>query len=146
MFNFNFNPMKKVLFLLLFFCSFLSNAQSLVQVGTFNAGNEKYPLYLYGVIVQKTPDGKALVPRGGNFLTNSMVSSNYTNLSDLLVSTHTGFGGIEQPEDVPLPHGYYEGYLYDKNYDVVSRLFVKIGETIDGLESKELAYARKKKA
>ncbi len=129
--------LMKIVAMLLF--SISVTAQSgLSEVGTFNGSNgEKFPLYLYGVIVQQTPDGKALVPRGANFLTNGMVNSDKQHLSNLLKSTWSEFGGLAQPKNVPCPAGYHVRWVYDKTYKVTTLLFVRDGEIIDGSYSTE---------
>lgn len=132
--------MKLILSLFFAFNYFLAVGQ-LTEIGVFTgSAGEQYPLYLYGLVVQQTPDRKALVPRGGNFLRNGMVNSDKMYLSDFLKSTYTDYGGLEQPLNAPCPEGYYPRWVYDDVYNVTALLFVKNGEVI------EKSYATKQDA
>lgn len=96
------------------------------KIGTFNESDGgKNDLFLFGVIVQSVTDG--LIPRGGNFLTNGMVSSEHTHLQTYLEDTFTESGGLFQPETniIPIPIGYKLAWFADVKYNVTGYIYLK---------------------
>lgn len=82
---------------------------------------------LFGVVVQKGIDDTYLVPRGGNFLSNGMVSEANKSLEPYLTDTFTEHGGIIQPslDVIPVPIGYKIAWVVDRDYLVTTYVFLK---------------------
>ncbi len=102
------------------------------QVGVFNGvGGEKIPLMFFGVVIQG--DGDFIIPRGGNFLSNGMVTSEDTILEKYLEDTFTGQHGLEQPDPqmLPVPYGRTTKWIADKMYNVVGYGYLKDGATVN---------------
>jgi len=104
-----------------------------VIVGLFNGANgEVIPLKFYGVIYQAN-DERFIIPRGGNFLQNGMVTSEHKQLTPYLQSSFSERQGLEQPDDkqVPTPSGRVIKWFVDETYRVLGYGFLLIGSTID---------------
>lgn len=97
-------------------------------VGMFNATNgQSFPLKMFGVIYQE--NGDFMIPRGGNFLQNGMVSDAHKMLTPYLETSFSERQGLEQPtpEQVPTPAGTVVKWFVDEEYKVIGFGFLLIG-------------------
>lgn len=114
-----------------------------VTVGIFKASNDKdIPIKLFGVLYQ-ADDNTFLIPRGGNFLINTMVETGYSDLSMLLENSFTANNGLEQPDvnQVPVPSGRVIKWFVDYEYEVIGFGFLLIGS-----DSNIILYDNKEQA
>lgn len=111
----------------------LANQSEVPTIGYWTGSNgERIPLRAVMTIVQG--DGDFLIPRGDNFIDNSLVSlnENYQGLKQLTGRSITENGGLEQPHTslVNVPPGFQLKYIVDETYLVIGYGLAKNGANL----------------